>query len=79
MAVHLIEFGVYVFVKSSPETLPALSASPRVEAAISNKLSLRNKKSCPAVIYPRVASHMEDGKCSRWGIGGGEEKGESSE
>lgn len=62
MAVHLTEFGVYVFVKSSPETPPALSVLQRNGAAIVNKLCLWYKKKCSVVLVcPGVMGDVPDG------------------
>lgn len=72
MAVHLTEFGVYVFVKSSPETPPALSVSQRNGAAIVNKqfvvhpyFCLWYKKNCSAVVCPGVMVNVQDGHGGR--------------
>ena len=59
MAVHLTEFGVYVFVKSLPETPPALSVLQRNGTAIVNKLCLWYKKKCSVVVCPGV--NVQDG------------------
>ena len=61
MAVHLTEFGVYVFVKSLPETPPALSVLQRNGTAIVNKLCLWYKKKWSVVVCPGVRVNVQDG------------------